>query len=430
MGETLCVVGLGYIGLPTAAMFATHGHRVVGVDVDPEVLQRTRNGRIAAHEPDLQALVNEAVRSGNLRISEAPDAADAFILCVPTPQTVKHEADLRSVDAATRSILPHLQPGNLIVLESTVPPGTVAKQIVPLLAASGLEVERDLLVAHCPERVMPGFILRELVYNDRIIGGLTPEATRRATELYRTFVKGEIYPTDATTAEFVKLIENTYRDVNIALSNELAKIAERVGVNVWDAIHLANRHPRVHLHLPGPGVGGHCIAVDPWFIVSAAPQDARLIRLAREVNDAMPGYVVETLRHLLGTLRGKRIALLGIAYKGNIDDARESPALVVLKELQDHGAKCRVHDPRASVHGVPAHTLEEAVEQAHAIVLLTDHREFKELDPLRLAPLVKGRLVFDTRNALPPGPWKAAGFTLVRLGEPPGRGSSGPAAPP
>jgi len=430
MGEKLCVLGLGYVGLPTAAMFATHGHPVVGVDVDPEVVERTRNGRIAAHEPDLQALVNEAVRSGNLRIAGAPEPAGAFIICVPTPQTPKHEADLRAVDAAAKSIVPHLRSGSLVVLESTVPPGTLAKRVAPILAASGLELEREVLLAHCPERVMPGFILRELVYNDRVIGGLTPEATRRATELYRSFVKGVIYPTDATTAEFVKLIENTYRDVNIALSNELARIAERLGVSVWEAIHLANRHPRVHLLSPGPGVGGHCVAVDPWFLVSSVPHEAKLIRLAREVNEAMPRHVVELVRHELGGLRGKRIALLGLAYKGNVDDARESPALAVLKELEESGAKCRVHDPRAAVKGTPAHSLDEAVKDADALVLLTDHREFRELDPARLAPLVKRLWVLDTRNALPTAAWRAAGFTVVRLGESPGRDSSGPAAPP
>ena len=324
--QKICVLGLGYIGLPTAAVFATHGFQVAGVDVVAQVVETLNNGDVHIHEPGLKTLVQAALKSGNLRVACQPEPADAFIIAVPTPITADKRADLRYVEAAARAIVPCLQPGNLVILESTVPPRTTQDVLAPILSQSGLHPGRDLLVAHSPERVLPGRILAELVNNDRVIGGLTPEAAEATRALYAGFVQGEIHLTDATTAEMVKLMGNTCRDVNIALANEFALVAESVGVNVWQAIEIANRHPRVDILRPGPGVGGHCIAVDPWFLVQAAPGPAQLIAAARRLNDRLPQYVADQVRTILAGAEHPQIAALGLAYKADVDDVRESPA--------------------------------------------------------------------------------------------------------
>src|SRR5262249_9522970 len=283
-------------------------------------------GRLPIEEPELETLVRAALQSGNLRVADRPEPADAFIIAVPTPLR-DHHADLSFVERAARDIVPVLRRGNLVVLESTVPPGTTRGGLAPILAESGLSPGRDICVAHCPERVLPGRILLELVQNDRLAGGITADCAERAAELYGAFVKGAIMRTDATTAEMVKVMENTYRDVNVALANEFAQIADHVGVDVWEAIRLANPHPRVNVLRPGPGVGGHCIAVDPWFLVDAAPHAGQLITAAREVNDAMPSNVVASLRSIVPPPAS--VALLGVTYKAEVDDVRESPALRV-----------------------------------------------------------------------------------------------------
>jgi UDP-N-acetyl-D-mannosaminuronic acid dehydrogenase len=325
---TICVLGLGYVGLPTAAMFAVAGHTVVGVDPSPRVQSALKNGRLHLKEPDLDALVGHALHSGRLRVATEPERADAFVIAVPTPlEPTSRLADLSYVQQAARDIVPHLQRGNLVVLESTVPPRTTCDVLAPILAASGLQPGRDLCLAHCPERVLPGRILLELVENDRLVGGLTPACAERAAHLYASFVKGSIVRTDATTAEMAKVMENTYRDVNVALANEFARIADRLGVDVHEAIRLANRHPRVNVLRPGPGVGGHCVALDPWFLVQAAPDEAQLIRTAREVNDSQPARVLQHLARLAQPPAA--VALLGVTYKADVDDIRESPALVV-----------------------------------------------------------------------------------------------------
>src|SRR5205809_3040858 len=324
--NNICLLGLGYIGLPTGSMFALAGKNVVGVDPSPRVQTALRSGRASIDEPELQTLVTAAINSGRLRVQTKPEAADAFIIAVPTPlDPTTNRADLTFVRQAARDIVPFLRRGNLVVLESTVPPGTTRDVLAPILAESGLVPGQDIFVAHCPERVLPGRILVELEQNDRLTGGLTPACAERAADLYQTFVKGAIMRTDATTAEMVKVMENTFRDVNVALANEFALIAERIGVDVWDAIRLANHHPRVNVLRPGPGVGGHCIAVDPWFLVGSAPEATRLIQAAREVNDAMPEHVVERLATLVAP--PAPVALLGVTYKAEVDDIRESPAV-------------------------------------------------------------------------------------------------------
>ena len=418
--EKVCVLGLGYIGLPTAAIFATHGLRVVGVDVDEGVLRSLEAGNLKFPEPGLSALVQTALGSGNLRLARRPEVADTFVIAVPTPlsrrtgaaegQVQAPAADLSYVVSAAESIVPYLRPRNLVVLESTVPPGTIANVLVPILERSGLPVsgravpsqESPIYVAHCPERVLPGRILCEIVHNDRVIGGVDTASSEMARELYATFVKGEILLTDATTAELVKLMENAYRDVNIALANEFALVAESVGVDVWEAIALANRHPRVSILSPGPGVGGHCIAVDPWFIVEAAPQVTRLIRAAREVNDSMPAHVVAMVKKAMVGRTGAVVGCLGLAYKANVGDLRESPALKVVELLRREGFEVRAFDPyvwpSAALDGLLRPTLDETVDEADCVVILTDHKDFRSLTLSQLGP--RPVAIVDARNVL------------------------------
>lgn len=416
----LCVLGLGYIGLPTASMFAVSGLRVLGVDVNPRVVEWLQAGRIHIEEPDLQTLVQAALNSGQLEIRAEPSPSDTFIIAVPTPITEEHRADLRYVVSAAESIVPHLRRGNLVVLESTVPPRTTRDVLLPVLEKSGLKAGVDFALAHCPERVLPGRILIELVENDRIIGGLTPGCAERAAELYGAFVHGSLHRTDATTAEMVKVMENTCRDVNIALANQFALLAERFGVNAWEAIELANKHPRVQVLRPGPGVGGHCIAVDPWFLIESAPEQAPLITAARRLNDAMPGHVLDLIRAVAPDAAAGPIAALGLAYKGDVDDVRESPSMEVVREAIQAGYDVRSHDPYVKHDGAPdlppCFDLLGALEGAQAVVLLTDHSAFRRVDPREAGQMMRARRLIDTRNALDHAAWRAAGFEVTTLG--------------
>jgi UDP-N-acetyl-D-mannosaminuronic acid dehydrogenase len=353
--KKICVLGLGYIGLPTATTFSMHGLQVVGVDVNPDVLATLRKGELHIHEPGLHEALEAALLSGNLTVNERPLEADAFIIAVPTPfyedksgqyngQTYKL-ADMRAVTSATEAIVPVLKKGNLVVLESTSPPRTTAELLVPILERSGLKAGVDFHLAYSPERVLPGRILHELIENARVIGGVTPESAAAGRDLYAIFVKGQIVITDATTAEMVKLMENTYRDVNIAIANEFSRLAERFGVDAWEAIKIASLHPRVKILNPGPGVGGHCISVDPWFFVESAPELSTLIFAARRVNDSQPQFALELVRKAIGVLDGKRIAALGLAFKPDVDDLRESPAAEVVRLLQKEGAIVTAFEP-------------------------------------------------------------------------------------
>jgi UDP-N-acetyl-D-mannosaminuronic acid dehydrogenase len=426
--QKLCVLGLGYIGLPTASTFATHGLQVVGVDVNPQVVETLSEGNLHIHEPGLRTLVQAALRSGNLVIRQEPEPADAFIIAVPTPfyddpgnfQGDKR-ADMSYVRAATQSIVPHLRPGSLVILESTSPPCTTSDIVAPILEQSGLKAGQDFFLAYSPERVLPGQILRELVDNARVIGGITPASATAGGELYRIFVRGEIVLTDATTAEMVKLMENTYRDVNIAIANEFARLADRFGVDVWEAIQIANRHPRVRILNPGPGVGGHCISVDPWFLVEAAPDITPLIRTARQVNDAQPHLVLELVRRALGgDLAGRQVAVLGLAYKPDVDDLRESPAIEVAHLLVQNGAQVNAFEPfktGALLDGLnTVGSLTAVLERAEALLLLVGHSAFRSLDPPAVALLTPARIVIDTINAWPVEAWQAAGFKVYQLG--------------
>jgi len=394
----ICVVGLGYIGLPTASLLATRGHQVLGIDVSKAVVDTINHGDIHIVEPELDVLVRSAVHSGNLRASLEPQAAEVFIIAVPTPFEEGNRPDLSYVRAATRSLSGALKSGDLVILESTSPVGTteevariVADERPDLVTEAGLAVH----VAHCPERVLPGRILLELVENDRIVGGIDAASTERAAAFYETFVRGEVIRTDSRTAEMAKLSENSFRDVNIAFANELSTICAELGINVWELIRLANRHPRVQILTPGPGVGGHCLAVDPWFIVSSAPEQARLIRTAREVNDAKTGWVVRRVLDKADRFKRPVVACLGLAYKPDIDDLRESPALAVAHALAKELGPEQVLavEPNChSVEGLSLHRLEDALSAADIVVVLVSHRPFKSIDPERL----KEKVIIDT----------------------------------
>jgi UDP-N-acetyl-D-mannosaminuronic acid dehydrogenase len=398
-------------------MLATHGIRVLGVDTNRAVIDALLDGRTSFVEPEVTALAEAAVSSGMLQLSTTLEACDTYLIAVPTPVTRDESSDLTHVRSALRAIVPHLAPGALVILESTVPPGTTMNLVIPEVETSGLKVGTDVMVAHCPERVLPGSTIKELVNNDRIVGGFDTTSASRAGELYAAFVRGNIHYTDVTTAEMVKVMENTFRDVNIALANEFAKLADVVGINVWDAIALANNHPRVNILRPGPGVGGHCVAVDPWFLVSIDDAASRLIRTARNVNDGMPAYVVDTLRRSADLTEG-HVAILGLAYRAGLGDTRESPALAIIDHLRDAGIRFKAHDPYVIQKGMPVvnESLEVALSGANAIVIATDHREFSQLDPLLAGNLVAKRFVYDTRRCLATEDWRRAGFTVLTLG--------------
>ncbi len=419
--EKICVLGLGYIGLPTASTFATQGLKVVGVDVNPAILHTLQSGQIHIHEPGLRTLVQAAVNSGNLVVRPEPEPSDAFIISVPTPFYEDKKADMRAVVSAAEMIVPHLRRGNLVVLESTSPPRTTTGLVCPILERSGLKAGEDFHLAYSPERVLPGQILRELIENARIIGGIDRPSAEAGRDLYGIFVRGEIILSDATTAEMVKLMENTYRDVNIAVANEFSRLADRFGIDVWEAINLANRHPRVRILNPGPGVGGHCISVDPWFLVEAAPDLATLVRTARQVNDRQPHFVAEVVKRALGgTLEGKKVAALGLSYKADVDDLRESPAIEVCHLLQQSGAAVSAFEPykpSTNVNGITTTaTLVEAIEDTDALLLLVGHASLRSLDPVVVAQLTRARVVVDTINGWNEDSWRGLGFGFWRLG--------------
>ena len=412
---TVCVMGLGYIGLPTASTLATKGFPVHGVDVNEAIVDNLNDGKVLIYEPSLDIVVKSAVNSGNLRASTQPQPADVFILAVPTPFKEGNRADLKFVEDAAGSIASLLEPGNLVILESTSPVGAtehvadIIDRARPDLAVSkrsngvATRTQTPVHVAHCPERVLPGDILREIVDNDRIVGGIDAQSTDAAVEFYSRFVSGELLSTDSRTAELAKLVENAYRDVNIAFANELSLICDRAGINVWDLIRLANHHPRVNIHRPGPGVGGHCIAIDPWFIVADYPDLARLVKTAREVNDGKPHYVVNRIVEKTQRLKEPVVACLGLSYKPDIDDLRESPALEVVQHLTSKvEGEVLVVEPNISslpedLDGeVTLVELDEALHKADIIVALVAHREFRALNHSAL----KDRILLDFVNAV------------------------------
>lgn len=414
--KTLCVLGLGYIGLPTASMFAAHGCSVTGVDVNPSVVEIINAGDIHIQEPGLRTVVHAAVRSGGMTASTTPVKADAYIIAVPTPclgdPDRERRCDASYIVSAMQSILPLIEEGALVILESTSPPGTTANLIEKPLRDAGFIPGQTVFIAHCPERVLPGHILRELTQNDRVVGGITPKCSQAAAELYERFVEGTIHRTSATTAELVKLMENTYRDVNIALANELADICQHLQVDVQKVIALANCHPRVHLHSPGPGVGGHCLPLDPWFVIESAPEQAHLIRQARLLNYAVPRVLSARILADHENLETPAVALFGVAYKGNVDDARESPAEDFIRHLSEASVDLRCYDPHVKHFSHELSGLEDAVRGADAIVVTTPHNEFRYLDPSELRKLMRTARLYDFCNTLDHAKWRAAGFEV------------------
>ena len=408
----LAVIGMGYIGLPTATVLATRGVQVIGVDVNPHIVDAISRGETPFIEPDLAVAVSGAVAMGRLTMSREVPEADAYIIAVPTPFNPDHTADLSYIKTASEQLAPKLRPGNIVVLESTSPPGTTEKvsrwigALRPdLKMPHVVGASADIHVAHCPERVLPGRIMIEMITNSRVVGGLTTACAIKAASIYRVFCQGEILLTDASSAEMAKLVENAYRDVNIAFANELSLITESLRLDVWEVIRLANQHPRVNVLSPGPGVGGHCIPVDPWFIVAAAPDLAKLIRTAREVNDHKPHHVADQVIAKARKFVAPSIACLGLTFKANVDDVRESPAIEVvglianaLPEVDIMVADPYVDELPAALHSnanLKLVNAGEAVDLADIIVLLVEHEAFKALRHTRH----NGKVIYDTRGA-------------------------------
>ncbi|MFB6130637.1 MAG: nucleotide sugar dehydrogenase [Salinigranum sp.] len=422
------VHGLGYIGLPTAAVIADSGLDVAGYDTSDGLRKRLREGTLSFEEPGLDALVDRTRREGALTFVSDVPTGDYHLVCVPTPMVPEeNRADVGYVEAAGRNVAAVLREGDTVVLESTVPPGTTTGALRETLESTGLRAGEEFSLAHCPETVLPGNLLEEIRSNDRLLAGVDERSTRKARELYGRFTDGDIATrTDPTTVEFVKLAQNTYRDVNVALANELAKVAHDYGVDSREAIALANRHPRVEVHQPGPGVGGHCLPIDPWFLGQESDR-LDLIERAREVNDAMPSYVSDVLGEELGSLESTKIAILGVAYKGNVEDTRRSPGLELAMELGPRrrsddlladggrGPEVTLYDPHVTDIGVNVASYEDAIRGADAAVVTTDHDEFTELDPAETKRLMAGDLVVDTKAVLDREAWSTAGFAVRRI---------------
>ena len=413
--QKVAFVGLGYIGLPTAVVMANSGVDVTGVDVNAANVEKINRGEVTIVEPGLQEELNKALSSGRFRATTEQVHADAYIIAVPTPFTDSYDVDMKFIYSAAEAIAPQLVGDELIVLESTSPPQTTAKmaerilEIRTDLVADGAENPDDkpvIYFAHCPERILPGYAMEELRTNDRIIGGQTTEATRRATEIYATFCKGELLPTNDVTAEMAKLTENSFRDVNIAFANELSLISDNLGIDVWELINLANHHPRVNILQPGPGVGGHCIAVDPWFIVAADPENSKLIHTARKVNDGKPEWVKQKVKEAVAESNASKVAVFGLAFKADIDDLRESPALNIAVDLAEELEDKQILAVEPNVSDLPKRlkgfdnvelvSYTDALDQADVIVLLVDHKEFKALANDKF----EGKNVVDTKGLL------------------------------
>lgn len=413
----ICVLGLGYIGLPTASMFASHGHKVIGVDINKDVVTALNSGQVTIEEPFLDIMVQAAVTSENLVAKTKPEEADVFIISVPTPIKEDKTADMDYVKQATESILPYIKEGNIVILESTSPVGTTNDFIIPILEKSGLDIGKDLYIGYSPERVLPGQILMELVNNNRIIGGINKKSAQKIRDVYKTFVKGKMYLTTTKVAEMCKLMENTYRDANIALSNELAQICDGFNINAWEVIELCNYHPRVNLHQPGPGVGGHCLAVDPWFIVEKSPAKSQIIKLSREINDSMPEYVVGKIENILKDIKyPKKVTILGITYKPNIDDLRESPVLKIINLLEEKNYNISVFDPYVRDNKYLCNDILNASEDSDLLILAVNHNEFNGLPYEDIQIQMRNKNVLDTRNFLDEKFLKQLGYNYYLLG--------------
>lgn len=415
----ICILGLGYIGLPTALLFANNGHDVIGVDINPAVVESLNKGKAHFVEDEIPELLSKAIKLKTFKASTKVEDANVFIICVQTPLDKNYNiADLEYVKIACEMIVPNLKKGNMVVIESTISPASTEMLFRKVLEQSKLKAGSDFHLIHCPERAIPGKTIFEMINNHRVIGGFTEEGAKAAKKLYSSFVDSKkIYCTNLRTAEIVKIFENTYRDLNIAIANEFAMISEELKIDVWEAIKLANLHPRVEILKPGPGVGGHCIAIDPWFLTEAT-LNAQLIQTARRINDGMPNYTLLLTKQLIGDkIHFPTITVLGVSYKGNIDDARETPALKFINLAQKQGITVKIHDPlNVEFEGGPLLSLEKAVENSDIIVLITNHDIFLDIDPAKIGPLMNHKYLLDTRNHLDHKAWKKAGFKIKVLG--------------
>lgn len=393
----LSVTGLGYIGLPTALLFASKGIEVTGVDVNEAVVEKLNNKELHIEENGLQQLLEQTVDSNNFKASTAVEQSDYYIIAVPTPHLKDNSCDVSYLKDAIMKLKNVIKKGDTIIVESTIGPRTMEDIVQPMIESFGYTVGKDIYLAHCPERVLPGKIIHEMIHNNRIIGGITEACTKKAIELYKQLVQGKLLETRASTAEMSKLMENTYRDVNIALANELVKISEKLNINALDVIKLANEHPRVNIHLPGPGVGGHCLAVDPYFIVASDPENSEIIANARKINNSMPKFVIEKVKKIMDSIQGKKITVLGLTYKGNIDDIRESPALDIYHELKlKSNYEVVAQDSHVQLDWVE-NNIEKSLENSDLALVLTDHNEYKELAKF-VSGTMKQNVVFDTKN--------------------------------
>lgn len=407
---------MGYIGLPTATMFSCSGHKVIGVDVNEKVVNNINKGKIIIEEPNLEEIVEDVVKKGNLIASISPKESDVFIISVPTPIKDDKTSDMSYVISATKSIVKYLKEGNIVVLESTSPVGTTEEVVKPIIEESGLKVGRDIMLGYCPERVIPGKIIYELKNNDRVIGGIDKKSAEEIRKIYKTIVDGNIYLTDCKTAELCKLMENTYRDVNIALSNELLLICDKLNINVWEVIEYSNKHPRVNLHTPGPGVGGHCLAVDPWFIIEKEPELSNIIKSSRLLNDSMPEYVYNKIDKILQKDKSKKITILGITYKANTDDMRESPIIKLIDKLLKNNYNVKVFDPYIKDFQINCQSILEACKDSDLLILGVNHDYFKNLPLDEIKTTMKGNLILDTRNFLDKEEVEKSGFIYKLLG--------------
>lgn len=417
------IIGLGYVGLPSAAIIANAGFAVHGVDLNQELISELQAGECRIDETEVKEIVVKAIKSGKLKASTMPAEADVFIICVPTPIKEDKTPDLSMVTSAIKAAVPYIKKGNMVILESTSPIGTTKNLIGGILEEAGFDPNKDLDVCYCPERVFPGDTVREITENDRVVGGLTPKAGLRARDFYLSFCSGHPTVTNASAAEFSKLMENTYRDVNIALANVFSHVAEKAGVDVKDVISMANKHPRVNVHTPGPGVGGHCIPVDPWFLINGFPDETDFLFKARKINDNQARYFLEKAKDL-GLDSGSKVAILGAAYRGDIDDARDTPAEMLIKALGDGGFSYMTHDPhvvRMNTHcGYPANLTNDlvtALSGADAVILITDHTAYKSLGPKDFSDM-SGKIIVDTRRTLNDSAFYDAGFDIIRVGAP------------
>ncbi len=412
----ICILGMGYIGLPTACMIANNGYEVLGIDVDDNIINKLNTGKLHIEEQDLEEIFLKALSDNKLRVSNKLEKSDVYIIAVPTPLNKNNKADLSYVISASETIKNYVTKENLIILESTSPPGTTRDIVGDIISKkNGLIAGNDYYLAYCPERVLPGKIIYELVNNNRVIGGINKKSAEFAKEIYSSFVKGNIYLTTLETSEFIKLAENTYRDVNIAFANELSEICNDYHINIWDVIKYANMHPRVNILNPGPGVGGHCIAIDPWFILENIERKNTLIEKCRNINNSRPHVIAERILNIIDGIGNPKVTIFGVAYKENVGDTRESPALAIIKELSKKGVSIAVFDPVATNYKGKLSNLNDALEGSDMLVLFVGHDEFKKINPREIAKIMRNRNIFDTRNFYDSDMVKKAGFNYFRI---------------